>query len=138
MDFKLSLPFIPSGLPTAVRPSGTDIILSQRILNSTTRQHHHPHSAGPCRRTLSKGMWMLAAPTSLQREIDRSPAEMVRPRDAHNDDADRRPGARKRPFRNWPTERVVHTGCPCRATSGFSNRDNSRGMSQECAANAAR
>ena len=33
---------------------------------------------------------------------------------------------------------VVHPVCPCRATSGSLNRDNSRGMSQECAANAAR
>ena len=34
--FRLSLPFIPSCLPTAVRLSGTDTILSQRILKSTT------------------------------------------------------------------------------------------------------
>ena len=34
--FALSLPFIPSAVPTAVRLSGTDIILSQRILKSTT------------------------------------------------------------------------------------------------------
>ena len=33
---RLSLPFIPSCLPTAVRLSGTDIILSQRILKLTT------------------------------------------------------------------------------------------------------
>jgi hypothetical protein len=31
----LSLPFIPSGLPTAVRLFGTEIILSQRILKLT-------------------------------------------------------------------------------------------------------
>jgi len=34
--WRLSLPFIPSCLPTAVRLSGTDIILSQRILKLTT------------------------------------------------------------------------------------------------------
>ena len=33
---QVSLPFIPSALPTAVRISGTDIILSQPILKSTT------------------------------------------------------------------------------------------------------
>ena len=32
---QVSLPFIPSALPTAVRISGTDIILSQPILKST-------------------------------------------------------------------------------------------------------
>jgi hypothetical protein len=31
----VSLPFIPSGLPTAVRLFGTEIILSQRILKLT-------------------------------------------------------------------------------------------------------
>ena len=36
LSLRLSLPFIPSCLPTAVRLSGTDIILSQRILKLTT------------------------------------------------------------------------------------------------------
>ena len=34
--WRLSLPFIPSCLPTTARLSGTDIILSQWILKSTT------------------------------------------------------------------------------------------------------
>ena len=77
---------------------------------------------------------MPAASTSPQREIDRIRAGVVRPRGVRNDDADRRPWARKRPFRTRPAERVVHPVCPCRATSGSLNRDNSRSMSQECAA----
>ncbi len=133
----LSLPLIPSALSTAVRLSGTDIILSCWISKSTTGQHHRALSAGSYRRTPCKSMQMLAASTSPRRDVDRSPAVVVRPRDARNDDADRRPGARKRPSRNRPAERVVHPVCPCRATSGSSNRDNSRGTSQECAANAA-
>ena len=76
---------------------------------------------------------MPAASTLPQRGINRIRAGVVRPRGVRNDDADRRPWARKRPFRTRPAERVVHPGCPCRATSGFSNRDNCRGMSQECA-----
>ena len=58
---------------------------------------------------------------------------MVRPRGVRNDDADRRPCARKRQFWTRLAERIVHPECPCRATSGSLNRDNSRGMSQECA-----
>ena len=87
---------------------------------------------------LCKGMRMPAASTSPQRGIDLIRAGVVRPQGVRNDDADRRPWARKRPFRTRPAERVVHPVCPCRATSGSLNRDNSRGMSQECAANAAR
>ena len=102
------------------------------------RGYHDAHSAESCQRTLCMGMWLPAVSTPPQIVIDRSPAEVVRPRDARNDDASHRPWARKQPFRNWPAERLVHTECPCRATSGSSNRDNNRGMSQECAANTAR
>ena len=83
-------------------------------------------------------MRMPAASTSPQREIDQIRAGVVRPRGVRNDDAGHRHWARKRPFRARPAERVVHPVCPCRATSGFLNRDSSRGMSQECAANAVR
>jgi hypothetical protein len=135
----LSLPFIPSGLPTAARLSGTDIIFLYSILNSTTGRHHHARSAGRRRRTPGIGMRIPAAATSAQREIDRSPGGGgLRPRDAHNDDAGHRFWARKRPFRTRPAERVIHPVCPFRATGGSSNRDNSRGMSRECAANAVR
>ena len=61
---------------------------------------------------------MPAASTSPQRGIDRIRAAVVRPRGVRNDDADRRPWARKRPFQTRPAERVVHPVCPCRATSG--------------------
>ena len=58
----LSLLFIPSGLPTAVRLSGPDIILSQRILKSPTgaviTMLIPPDRTGEGRR-------MLAASTSL-------------------------------------------------------------------------
>ena len=76
---------------------------------------------------------MPAASTSPQRDIDQIRAGVVRPRGVRNDDADRRPWARKRPFRTRSAERVVHPVCPWRATRGSLNRDNSRGMSQECA-----
>ena len=102
------------------------------------RGHHDAYSAGSCQRAYARGMRMPAASTSPQRGIDRIRAGVVRPRGVRNDDADRRPWARKRPFRTRPAERVVHPVCPCRSTSGSLNRDNSRGMSQECAANAAR
>ena len=102
------------------------------------RGHHDAHSAESCQRTLCMGMWLPAASTPPQIVIDRSPAEVVRPRDARNDDASHRPEARKRPCRNRAAEWVVHPVYPCRATSGSSNRDNNRGMSQECAANASR
>ena len=87
---------------------------------------------------LCKGMRMSAASTSPQRGIDRIRAGVVRPRGVRNGDADRRPWARKRPFQTRPAERVDHPVCPCRATGVSLNRDNSRGMSQECAANAVR
>ena len=92
----------------------------------------------PMPANLCRGMRMSAASTSPQRGIDRIRAGVVRTRGVRNDDADRRPWARKRPFRTRPAERVVHPVCPCRSTGGSLNRDNSRGMSQECAANAAR
>ena len=117
------------------------------------RHGHHFDASGFCNRpwarssrclfrrivpaNLCKGIRMPAASTSPQRVIDQIRAGVM-PRGVHNDDADRRPWARKRPFRTRPAERVVHPVCPCRATSGSLNRDNSRGMSQECAANAAR
>ena len=99
------------------------------------RGRRDAYSAGSCQRT---GMRMSAACTSPQRGLDRIRAGVVRPRGVRNDDADRRPWARKRPFRTRPAERIVHPVCPCRATSGSLNRDNSSGMSQECATNAAR
>ena len=133
-----SLPFFPSCLPTTARLSDTGIILSQWILKSTTGRSSRClfHRLVPA--NLCKGMRVPAASTSPQRGIDRIRAGAVRPRGVRNDDADRRPWARKRPFRARPAERVVHPVCPCRATSGSLNRDNSRGMSRECAANAAR
>ena len=102
------------------------------------RGHHDAYSAGSCQRAYARGMRMPAASTLPQRGIDRIRAGVVRPRGVRNDDADLRPWARKRPFPTRPAERVVHPVCPCRSTGGSLNRDNSRGMSQECAANAAR
>ena len=134
----LSLPFIPSCLPTTARLSGTDIILSSGFCNRPWARSSRClfHRLVPA--NLCKGMRMPAVSTSPQRGIDRIRAGVVRPRGVRNDDADRRPWARKRPFRTRPAERVVHPVCPCRSTSGSLNRDNSRGMSQECAANAVR
>ena len=134
----VSLPFIPSCLPTTARVSGTDIILSSRFCNRPWARSSQCFFRRIVPANLCKGMRMPAASTSPQRGIDRIRAGVVRPRGVRNDDADRRPWARKRPFRTRPAERVVHPVCPCRATSGSLNRDNSRGMSQECAANAAR
>ena len=102
------------------------------------RGHHDAYSAGSCLRTYARAYGCRQRSTSPQRGIDRIRAAVVRPRGVRNDDADRRPWARKRPFRTRPAERVVHPVCPCRSTGGSLNRDNSRGMSQECAANAAR
>ena len=133
----------------ALRPVGpaADLILILNVWNQDLANiHRHPrldscpfhlfHRIMPAK--LCKGMRMSAASTSPQRGIDRIRAGVVRPRGVRNGDADRRPWARKRPFRTRPAERVDHPVCPCRATGVSLNRDNSRGMSQECAANAVR
>ena len=131
----LSLPFIPSCLPKTARLSGTDIIFEPvDFCNRPWARSSQCSFRRIVPANLCKGMRMSAASTSPQRGIDRTRAGVVRPRGVRNDDADRRPWARKRPFRTRPAERVVHPVCPCRSTGGSLNRDNSRGMSQECAA----
>ena len=102
------------------------------------RGHHDAYSAGSCQRTYARACGCRQRPRRHREELIESEPGVVRPRGVRNDDADRRPWARKRPFRTRPAERVVHPVCPCRSTGGSLNRDNSRGMSQECAANAAR
>ena len=102
------------------------------------RGHHDAYSAGSCRRAYAGACGCRQRPRCHREELIEIRAGVVRPRGVRNDDADRRPWARKRPFRTRPAERVVHPVCPCRSTGGSLNRDNSRGMSQECAANAAR
>ena len=102
------------------------------------RGHHDAYSAGSCQRTYARACGCRQRPRCHREELIESERGWSGREAFVTMIADRRPWARKRPFQTRPAERVVHPGCPCRATSGSLNRDNSRGMSQECAANAAR